>query len=190
MSFMTEHHGTLTAGYFYTKACQEEGTENVNKSQFRYPGPKPGSRETAIVMLADACESAVRALKNPTVAEVEERIDKITRQRIDESQFDECPITMQDLHIIKQTFVRILRGIQHNRIEYQQNMMRELGRKMPTAILPATLPLKESLASEEILAAAQEESLLAKNGNGDRPALENKTIVEPTEEEYPHDAAC
>jgi putative nucleotidyltransferase with HDIG domain len=189
MSFMTEHHGTLTAGYFYTKACQEEGTENVNKSQFRYPGPKPGSRETAVVMLADACESAVRALKNPTVAEVEERIDKITRQRIDESQFDECPITMQDLHIIKQTFVRILRGIQHNRIEYQQNMMRELGRKMPTAILPATMPLKESLASEEILAAAQEESLLAKNGNGDCSA-DTKTVVEPTEEEYPHDAAC
>ena len=119
----------------------------------------------------------------------EERIDKITRQRIDESQFDECPITMQDLHIIKQTFVRILRGIQHNRIEYQQNMMRELGRKMPTAILPATMPLKESLASEEILAAAQEESLLAKNGNGDCSS-DGKTTAEPVEEEYPHDAAC
>lgn len=131
MHFMTEHHGTLTAGYFYNRACQEEGAENVNKSQFRYPGPKPGSRETAIVMLADACESAVRALKNPTVAQVEERIEKIIRQRIDESQFDHCPITLKDLHIVKKTFVRILRGIQHNRIEYQQNMIRELNRKMP-----------------------------------------------------------
>jgi hypothetical protein len=187
MSFMTEHHGTLTAGYFYTKACQEEGVENVNKSQFRYPGPKPGSKETAIVMLADACESAVRALKNPTVAEVEERIDKITRQRIDESQFDECPITMQDLNIIKQTFVRILRGIQHNRIEYQQNMMRELGRKMPAAILPATLPLKESLASDAILAATQEEALTAKPVENDAKA---STLVMPSLEDYPHDASC
>jgi putative nucleotidyltransferase with HDIG domain len=148
MSFMTEHHGTLTAGYFYTKACQEEGAENVNKSQFRYPGPKPGSRETAIVMLADACESAVRALKNPTVAEVEERIDKITRQRIDESQFDDCPITLQDLYTIKQTFVRILRGIQHNRIEYQQSMMLELGRKVPAVVLsPSSLEIG-SLSAE------------------------------------------
>ena len=144
MAFMTEHHGTLTAGYFYNKACQEEGAENVNKSQFRYPGPKPGSRETAIVMLADACESAVRALKNPTVAQVEERIDKIIRQRIDESQFDHCPITMRDLNTIKQTFVRILRGIQHSRIEYQQNMMLELGRKIPTALPDATAASTEN----------------------------------------------
>lgn len=132
MKFMTEHHGTLTAGYFYNKACIEEGVENVNKSQFRYPGPKPASKETAIVMLADACESAVRALKAPTVAQVEERIDKIIQQRIEDGQFDNCPITFQDIHHIKQTFVRVLRGIQHNRIEYQQNIMRELGRsKLP-----------------------------------------------------------
>lgn len=136
MKFMTEHHGTLTAGYFYNKACIEEGVENVNKSQFRYPGPKPGSKETAIVMLADACESAVRALKTPSVAQVEERIDKIIQQRIEDGQFDNCPITFQDIHRIKQTFVRVLRGIQHNRIEYQQSMMRELGRKMPPTPLP------------------------------------------------------
>ncbi len=135
MKFMTEHHGTLTAGYFYNKACIEEGVENVNKSQFRYPGPKPGSRETAIVMLADACESAVRALKTPSVAQVEERIDKIIHQRIEDGQFDNCPITFQDIHRIKQTFVRVLRGIQHSRIEYQQNMMRELGRKMPGTVV-------------------------------------------------------
>jgi cyclic-di-AMP phosphodiesterase PgpH len=152
MPFMTEHHGTLTAGYFYNKACQEEGVENVNKSQFRYPGPKPGSRETAIVMLADACESAVRALKNPTVAQVEERIDKIIRQRIDESQFDLCPITMKDLNIIKQTFVRILRGIQHSRIEYQQNMMLELGRKMPVVTPEAGTTIHTTIQPSPIAA--------------------------------------
>ena len=134
MKFMTEHHGTLTAGYFYNKACIEEGADNVNKSQFRYPGPKPGSKETAIVMVADACESAVRALKTPSVAQVEERIDKIIYQRIEDGQFDNCPITFQNIHLVKQTFVRVLRGIQHNRIEYQQNMMRELGRKSPVPL--------------------------------------------------------
>ena len=145
MKFMTEHHGTLTAGYFYNKACIEEGVDNVNKSQFRYPGPKPGSKETAIVMLADACESAVRALKSPSVAQVEERIDKIIHQRIEDGQFDNCPITFQDIHLIKQTFVRVLRGIQHNRIEYQQNMMRELGRKLPNTVLQEQVSLQDTL---------------------------------------------
>jgi membrane-associated HD superfamily phosphohydrolase len=145
MKFMTEHHGTLTAGYFYNKACIEEGAENVNKSQFRYPGPKPASKETAIVMLADACESAVRALKTPTVAQVEERIDKIIQQRIEDGQFDNCPITFQDIYKIKQTFVRVLRGIQHNRIEYQQNMMRELGRKLPANTVTDHAGLQEAL---------------------------------------------
>lgn len=145
MRFMTEHHGTLMAGYFYNKACIEEGAENVNKSQFRYPGPKPGSKETAIVMLADACESAVRALKAPTVAQVEERIDKIIQQRIEDGQFDNCPITFEDIYKIKQTFVRVLRGIQHNRIEYQQSMMRELGRKLPAQTVTDHAGLQEAL---------------------------------------------
>lgn len=145
MRFMTEHHGTLTAGYFYNKACIEEGVENVNKSQFRYPGPKPASKETAIVMLADACESAVRALKTPSVSAVEERIDKIIQQRIEDGQFDNCPITFEDIYKIKQTFVRVLRGIQHNRIEYQQNMMRELGRPMSAPQLAEQTALSKAL---------------------------------------------
>jgi cyclic-di-AMP phosphodiesterase PgpH len=138
--FMTEHHGTMMAAYFYNKACQEEGAENVNKSQFRYPGPKPQSKETAIVMLADACESAVRALKNPTVAQIEERIDKIIWQRIDDGQFDQCPLTFRDISVVKETFVRVLRGIQHNRIEYQQNIMRDLGRKIQAVKADASKP--------------------------------------------------
>jgi putative nucleotidyltransferase with HDIG domain len=173
MHFMTEHHGTLTAGYFYNKACQEEGAENVNKSQFRYPGPKPASKETAIVMLADACESAVRALKNPTVAAVEERIDKIIQQRIEESQFDNCPLTFQDIYKIKQTFVRVLRGIQHNRIEYQQNMMRELGRKLPVPATTEQASLQKTLLKtqgnkpdKEEIPKAQEKSKEDKPQNG------------------------
>jgi len=131
MDFMTEHHGTMVAGYFYNQACAQEGVENVNKAQFRYTGPKPQSRETAIVMLADACESAVRSLKTPTVAQIEERIEKIVQARIDDGQFDNCPITLKDITKIKETFARVLRGIQHNRIEYHQNTINELARKLP-----------------------------------------------------------
>ncbi|MBY0403206.1 MAG: HDIG domain-containing protein, partial [Cyanobacteria bacterium] len=128
--FMTEHHGTLVAGYFYNQACIQEGEENVNKSQFRYPGPKPNIKETAICMMADACESAVRALKNPTPNQIEERIDKIIKQRVEDGQFENCPITFKDIQMVRDTFVRVIRGFQHQRIEYQQNVIRELGRKI------------------------------------------------------------
>ena len=119
IAFMPEHHGTLLAGYFYNKAVLEEGEDKVIKDEFRYPGPKPQTKETAIVMMADACESAVRSLKNPTQEQLEERIDKIIKQRIDDYQFNEAPITLRDIQIIRDTFVRILRAMQHNRIEYQ-----------------------------------------------------------------------
>jgi putative nucleotidyltransferase with HDIG domain len=134
--FMTEHHGTMTAGYFYNRAVQEEGIENVNKDQFRYTGPKPNIRETAIVMLADGCESATRALRNPTQTDIEARVDKIIQQRIEDNQFDDCPITFRDLHIIRNTFIRVLKGIRHNRIEYQENVMKELGKKFPAPTAP------------------------------------------------------
>lgn len=150
MAFMTEHHGTLTTGYFYNQACQQEGPENVNKDQFRYPGPKPQSRETAIVMMADACESAVRALKNPTLTQIEERIDKIVNDRIEENQLDECPITFKDISVMKETFVRVLRGIQHNRIEYQQTILKELGKKLPEPSRPANLTrIKQASSSNK-----------------------------------------
>ena len=139
MRFMMEHHGTLITGYFFNKAVIEEGTERVNKNHFRYAGPKPQSKETAIVMLADACESAVRALKNPNLAQIEERVETLFHQRIDDDQFSECPITFQEIQIVKDTFVRVLRAIQHERIEYQQNVLQELGRKEPTNPLDAML---------------------------------------------------
>ncbi|MDX2084888.1 MAG: HDIG domain-containing protein [Candidatus Melainabacteria bacterium] len=137
--FMTEHHGTNLVGHFYFKACESEGSEHVSKSQFRYPGPKPTSRETAICMLADGCESATRALKNPTLSQLEERVDKIFRQCIDDGQFDNCPITFHDIHVCRETFIRVLRGIRHNRLEYQEHMIRELGQKFPASPPAPTL---------------------------------------------------
>ncbi len=143
--FMTEHHGTMITAYFYNQACAQEGEDNVSKDQFRYAGPRPQRKETAIVMMADACESAVRALKNPTPGQIEERIDKIVQARIDDGQFDECPITFEDIATVKLTFLRVLRGIQHNRIEYQQNLLKDLGKRLPEPGKPNLARLQQAL---------------------------------------------
>ncbi len=189
--FMPEHHGTLTAGYFYNKAVLEEGEENVNKAQFRYPGPKPQSKETAIVMLADACESAVRALKNPTLAQVEERVDKIIKQRVDDAQFNECAITFQDIQVVRDTFIRILRGIQHNRIEYQQNVLAELGKKpgQDAKLLAQglkTIPEQQpTVAPVSVLplAAVKEQNGQPGNGHSGDPLIELDSLADANKQQ-------
>lgn len=125
-NFILQHHGEGLASYFYNQAIQEEGLENVKEEQFRYTGPKPNSKETAILMIADAVESAVRSLKNPSPEEIESIIDKIIVERLNDSQLADSPLTLQDLKVIAATFSRILRGMQHNRIKYQENIAEEL----------------------------------------------------------------
>lgn len=119
-NFILQHHGEGLVSYFYNEAVKEEGAENVKKEQFRYPGPKPNMKETAILMLADAIESAVRASKNPTSEDIEKIIDKIIIERINDGQLSESPLTLHDIKVIASTFSRILRGMQHERIKYQE----------------------------------------------------------------------
>jgi putative nucleotidyltransferase with HDIG domain len=121
-AFMPEHHGTLLCGYFYAQALKQEDKKHVSKAQFRYSGPKPQSRETAIVMLADAAESAVRALNTPHLDEVESLLETIFKQRIEDGQFDECPITMQDILKIKKSFIKGLSAIHHQRVNYAEKI--------------------------------------------------------------------
>ena len=121
-NFILQHHGTGLVAYFYNEALKQEGEETVKEEQFRYPGPKPNMKETAILMIADAVESAVRSLKNPTNEEIEEIIDKIIKERLDDDQFSDAPLTLKDLKVIAMTFNRILRGMQHQRIKYHQDM--------------------------------------------------------------------
>ena len=125
-SFILQHHGEGLASYFYNQAIAEEGIENVKEEQFRYTGPKPNSKETAILMIADAVESAVRSLKNATNEEIEDIIDKIIKERLNDGQFSDCPLTLKDLKVIATTFNRILRGMQHNRIKYHQAIVNQL----------------------------------------------------------------
>lgn len=125
-NFILQHHGEGLVSYFYNQAVQEEGVENVKEEQFRYPGPKPNMKETAILMIADAVESAVRSLKNPTTEEIDAMIDKIIIERLNDTQLSDSPLTLKDIKTIAATFSRILRGMQHNRIKYQENLPDEI----------------------------------------------------------------
>lgn len=125
-AFILQHHGEGLASYFYNQAIAEEGIENVKEEQFRYTGPKPNMKETGILMIADAVESAVRSLKTPSNEEIETIIDKIIKERLNDGQFSDCPLTLKDLKVIATTFNRILRGMQHNRIKYHQAIVNQL----------------------------------------------------------------
>ncbi len=117
--FILEHHGTQRIGFFYEKALEEAEGE-VDPARFTYPGPKPQSKETAIAMLADSCESATRALQDPTPERVRELIDAIVSAKIADGQLDEAPLTLREITEIKDQFVKILTGVVHRRIDYPQ----------------------------------------------------------------------
>ncbi|HEY65895.1 MAG TPA: HDIG domain-containing protein [Caldilineae bacterium] len=120
-AFIPEHHGTTLVTYFYRKAQEQAGEgEEIDKEAFRYPGPRPQSKETAIIMLADACESAVRAERPASREEIDQIVARIIHNRLMEGQLDESDLTLKDLHLIRQTFVRILQGIHHPRIQYPE----------------------------------------------------------------------
>ena len=127
-NFISQHHGTSLVSYFYNEALKEEGADNVKEEQFRYPGPKPNMKETAILMLADAVESAVRAAKNPTSEEIDSIIEKIVKERLNDGQLEDSPLTLKDLKTISETFSRMLRGMHHKRIKYHNDLVQELDK--------------------------------------------------------------
>ena len=127
-NFILQHHGTSLVSYFYNEALKQEGEENVKEEQFRYPGPKPNMKETAILMIADAVESAVRAAKNPTNDEIDAIIQKIIKERLNDGQLEDSPLTLKDLKTIAETFARILKGMYHERIKYHNDLVQELDK--------------------------------------------------------------
>jgi len=132
IDFILQHHGEGVAKYFYNQAIAQEGADNVKEEQYRYTGPKPNRKETAILMIADAVESAVRSMKGATSEEIEHIIDKIIVERLNDGQLEDSPLTLKDLKIIAVTFSRILRGMQHNRIKYQENIAEEFKKNKIT----------------------------------------------------------
>lgn len=146
--FILQHHGESLASYFYNQAVQEEGAENVKEEQFRYSGPKPKTKEAAILMIADAVEAAVRAMKASTSEEIESIIEKIIDERINDNQLSDSPLTLADLKTIATTFSRILRGTQHDRIKYHEDIVDELDKTK--VILPSHIHIMDKEMSKKI----------------------------------------
>lgn len=113
-----EHHGTCLISFFYKEAVAQQKHGGVVESDFRYPGPRPRSRETAILMICDAVESGVRSLKNPNEERVREFIDRIITSRAEDRQFDECDLTLRDLDTIAEVLAKRISSSQHRRIAY------------------------------------------------------------------------
>jgi hypothetical protein len=128
IDIIEQHHGTSLVTYFYHKALENDRTETVTEEEFRYEGPKPRTREAAIVMLADSGEAAVRSLQNPTQGRVEGLVRKIIKDKLNDGQLEECDLTFRDLNVIATAFVRVLSGIFHNRVEYP-DMSQEIERR-------------------------------------------------------------
>jgi len=118
-----QSHGTSLISYFYDKAKQLRGENAVNIDDFRYPGPKPQTREAGLVMLADAVEAASRTLSNPTPARILGLVQNLINKIFSDGQLDNCELTLKDLHNIAKSFNKILNGIYHHRIEYPEKQL-------------------------------------------------------------------
>ncbi len=129
VDFIAQHHGTSLATYFYHKALENDSLDSVKESDYRYEAPKPKSKETAIVMLADNVEAAVRSMTTATPGKIEGLVRKIIKERLQDGQLDESALTFKDLDLIAQAFSRILNGILHNRIEYPENVLEKMGKE-------------------------------------------------------------
>lgn len=131
IQIIEQHHGTDLVRYFYKRATENiQGEKEIlNEGDFRYEGPKPQTKEAALVMLADSVEAAVRSLPKPAPPKVEAIIQKIIRERLDDGQFDECNLTLKELNQIKMSFIKVMGGLFHNRIEYPEVVLKEMERK-------------------------------------------------------------
>jgi putative nucleotidyltransferase with HDIG domain len=123
IDFIQQHHGTTLVEYFYRQANQKKVQEDpeggaLDESSFRYPGPKPQSKEAGILMLADAVESASRVLKEPTPSRIENLVDDISMKRLLDGQFDECGLTLEEVRRIGESLVKSLTAVYHGRVKY------------------------------------------------------------------------
>ena len=141
IAFIPQHHGTALMSYFFARARERAmedagarpGTPqavaaaaSVDHARFRHAGPKPQSREAAILMLADSVEASVRSLTSQDEPAIRAMVERIISERLSDGQFDECDLTLRDLELIREAFISQLLGMYHRRIEYPQNKIVEL----------------------------------------------------------------
>lgn len=122
IDFIEQHHGTTLVEYFYRqaqkKSADDEDEGEVDENRFRYPGPKPQTKEAGVMMLADAVESASRALREPTPSRIENLVEELTRKRLDDGQFDECGLTLQEVHTVGESLIKSMTAVYHGRVKY------------------------------------------------------------------------
>jgi len=140
IAFIPQHHGTAVMSYFYARAREQaaasfggietaegrKAADSVDARRFRHGGPKPQSREAAIIMLADSVEASVRSLASRDEAAIRAMVARIFEERISDDQFDECDLTLRDIELIREAFVEQLLGMYHQRVAYPQNKVVEL----------------------------------------------------------------
>ena len=146
VDFIEQHHGTNRISFFYEKALKQaarkQDADSIREEDFRYPGPKPQSKEAGIVMLADSVEASIRSVDFLTPPKMEEHIEAMIRQRFLEGQLDECELTLRDLSKIREAFLKILVGIHHQRIRYddrpEESAVIDTERATATAAVTST----------------------------------------------------
>jgi len=123
IDFIRQHHGTTLVEYFFRRAQQNETDETrgeVEEHSYRYPGPKPQSKEAGVLMLADAAESASRTLVDPAPARLESLVHDLAMSRLLDGQFDDCGLTLQELHAVEESLVKSLTAVYHGRVRYPE----------------------------------------------------------------------
>jgi membrane-associated HD superfamily phosphohydrolase len=123
IDIVAEHHGNSVISWFYNEALKREA--QVDTEDFSYPGTPPRTRESAVVMLADVTEAAARTLKKPSASRLEKFIQELIMSKFEHGQLSESELTFRDLETIKRSFVRVLAGYYHTRIEYPKNSPRD-----------------------------------------------------------------
>lgn len=113
-----EHHGTTVMAFFYNKALEYDSHDSVKIDDFRYPGPRPQSKETALIMLADSCEAAVRSLRDPTAPRIRALVSRLFETRMNDGELDSSSLTLHDIAVIREQFIQFLTGTFHPRIQY------------------------------------------------------------------------
>jgi membrane-associated HD superfamily phosphohydrolase len=124
LDLIEQHHGTTLVEYFYREAArrcdQDPDAGDVQESAFRYPGPKPQTREAGLLMIADAVESASRTLSEPTPSRIESLVAELVKKRLEDGQLDECGLTLREIAQVRESLVKSLIGIYHGRVKYPE----------------------------------------------------------------------
>jgi putative nucleotidyltransferase with HDIG domain len=137
-AFIPEHHGTRLVAYFYRKAAEHD--PHLDPAPFQYPGPRPQSKETAIVMLADSTEAVVRSASDRSTERIDQMVEDVISERVAEGQLDDCELTLRDLRTVAESFKSTMRAVYHPRVAYPQPTPMESRRRilrMPTILPPA-----------------------------------------------------